>query len=163
MNSYERKIHKQELIKWFKSKADADEWMLFTCTVVFKPIDSNNSKSRWEDEYKTRVLRKIRRRLESNKKNQENAIPYEEFFFFERYEKSKFKKTRKRCPFHIHSLLPIRTSQVHRFWSFEDSDLNPRVKKDIESIDVVQDVLIEQVGNEDPSRWIHYITKEKDF
>jgi hypothetical protein len=163
MNNYEKKLHTKELVNWFKSKVNDNEWTLFTCTVVFKPIDLNNSQARWEDEYKTRVLRKIRRRLESNQKAQEHAIPYEECFFFERYEKSRFKQTRKRCPFHVHSLLPIRSNQVHRIWSIEEDELNARVRKDIESIDVVQDVLIERVRKENPFLWIRYISKEKEF
>ena len=57
---------KQELTKayseWFESKRE--DWTLFTVTVVFKPVDQNNRKERWEDEYTKRVLGKIRKAID---------------------------------------------------------------------------------------------------
>ena len=71
---------------WFESKTD--EWDLFTLTVVFKSGGLLPRSARWESEYKTRVLQKIRRVLEPNQNNQTNAIPYEEFFYYEKDDSS---------------------------------------------------------------------------
>lgn len=155
--------HNEAFADWIKKNFDEKLWTPFSCTVVFRPIDNINTRDRFEQEYKNRVLRKIRRRLERNAKYQRTAIPYEELYYFERYEKSKFRATGKRCPFHIHSLLPIRTSQVHRFWSFENNSLNDRVAKDIHSIDIVQDVLIEPIRDANTLPWLLYISKAKEL
>ena len=77
---------KNELTKawsdWFDSKSD--EWELFTMTVVFKSGGKIPRPDRWEGEYKKYVLNKIKRALEPNQKNQEHAIPYDEFFYYEK-------------------------------------------------------------------------------
>ena len=143
--------------------SESNEWRIFSCTVVFKPIDRINTKDRYEQEYKKRVLQKIRRRLERSKIYQNTAIPYEELFYFERTEKSKFRATEKRCPYHIHSLIPIRVSQVHRFWSYDENQLNRRLNKDITSIDIVQDVLIEPIRDAEALAWLMYMTKYKNI
>jgi hypothetical protein len=153
--------YNEALADWLQSKIDADEWKLFTCTIVFKPIDRINTQTRYEDEYKNRVLRKIRRRLERHLSSQSTAIPYENWFQFERYEKSRYRATGKRCPFHIHSLIPIRSYQVHRFWNEDENRLNSRLHKDLHSIDIVQDVLIEPVREVGPFAWLMYSSKQK--
>ena len=160
-STYQRVQHNDHLATWFQSKVDADEWRLFTCTVVFKPIDRINTQTRFEDEYKNRFLNKIRRRLERSPIYQSTTIPYEDCYQFERYEKSKFRASGKRCPFHIHSVIPVRTNQVHRFWSYDDNTLHPRLFKDLHSIDVVQDVLIEPMRETGPFAWLMYSSKQK--
>ncbi len=160
-STYLKVQYNDQLASWFQSKVDADEWRLFTCTVVFNPIDRFNSKSRFEDEYKNRFLHKVRRRLERCPIHQSKTIPYEDCFYYERFEKSRLKVAGRRNPHHIHSIIPIRTNQVHRFWSYEDNRLHPRLFKDLNSIDVVQDVLIEPVWKTGSFPWLMYITKEK--
>lgn len=160
---YQKVQYNDLLAAWFKSKVDADEWRLFTCTVVFKPIDNNNTKTRYEDEYKNRFLNKVRRRLERSVIHQSKTIPYEECFYYERYEKSRLKVAGRRNPPHIHSLIPIRTNQVHRFWSYDENRLHPRLFKDLHSIDVVQDVLIEPVRETGSFEWLMYLTKQKEI
>jgi hypothetical protein len=160
-STYDRVQYNEVLAEWLQEKVDTDQWKLFTCTVVFKPIDRMNSQTRFEDEYKNRVLRKIRRRLERNPSSQSTAIPYENWFQFERYEKSRYRATGKRCPFHIHSLIPIRSYQVHRFWNEDENMLNNRLHKDLHSIDIVQDVLIEPVREVGPFAWLMYSSKQK--
>lgn len=146
---------------WLESKRD--EWELLTITVVFQPIDLNNSQARWEDEYKKRVLQKFRRALESNTNEQAKAIPYEEFFYFERDEASIFKATGSRKPFHIHGLLPIRKSQFYRVWSSDTNTLQERLQKDLASIDTVQSVLVEPILQGKTLDWVRYISKGKPF
>lgn len=162
-SSYQKVKYNDHLAAWFQSKVDTDEWRLFTCTVVFKPIDRINTQTRFEDEYKNRFLKKVRRRLERSPIYQSTAIPYEDSYHFERYEKSKFRATGKRCPFHIHSVIPVRTTQVHRFWSYDDNRLNPRLNKDLHSIDVVQDVVIEPMRDSGPFAWLMYSSKQKQI
>ena len=162
-SSYQKVQYNSHLASWFQSKVDTDEWRFFTCTVVFKPVDSINTKTRYEDEYKNRFLNKVRRRLETSITYQQNTIPYEECFYYERYEKSRFKVAGRCNPPHIHSIIPIRTSQVHRFWSYEDSKLHPRLFKDLNSIDIVQDVLIEPMRDTGSFEWLMYLTKQKEI
>lgn len=160
-------FHKVQLndayCRWFQSKVDADEWTLFTCTVVFKPIDRNNHQSRFEDTYKNRFLQKIRRQLERSKRYQSTTIPYEDFYYFERDHKTVLRSGSRRSPFHIHSLIPIRSNQVYRFWSYDENRLNERLMKDLLSIDLVQDVLIEPVREKETFNWLMYITKQKQI
>ena len=162
-SSYRKVQYNHHLASWFQSKVDNDEWRLFTCTVVFKPIDQINTQSRYEVEYRGKFLNKIRRRLEPNSIHQPKTIPYEECFYYERFEKSRLRVSGKCNPHHIHSIIPIRTEQVHRFWSYDNNRLNPRLFKDLHSIDVVQDVLIEPMRNDDPFAWLMYLTKQKNL
>ncbi len=152
-----------EFSHWFQSKVDANEWKLFTCTVVFKPVDQNNTQTRFEDEYKNRVLNKIRRRLERSPIHQPKTIPYENLYYFEREHKTLLRSISRKSPFHIHSIIPVRTSQVHRFWDYDDNRLHPRLFKDLHSIDVVQDVLIQPVWDAGSFGWLIYSTKQKEI
>ena len=74
---------------WFESKSD--EWDLFALTVVFKAGGRVSRPDRWESEYKTRVLLKIKRSLERNQKNFDFAIPFEDFCYYEFDEASIFR------------------------------------------------------------------------
>ena len=156
---------KNQLLKawsyWFDSKSD--EWTLFTLTVVFKSGGLKPRPDRWESEYRTRVLQKIRRALEPKQKNQTNAIPYEEFFYYEKDDSSFFRISRSHKPHHIHALLPIKKSQVNRFWSIDNSDLKERLHKDIYSIETIQSVLVEPVKTTHSINWVKYLLKGKQI
>jgi hypothetical protein len=142
---------------------ESNDWTLFTLTVVFRKVDANSNKHRYEHEYNTRVLNKIRRRLESCPRNQPTALPFEDMFYYEKDIGSIFKKTSIQSPHHIHALLPIKKSHMHRFWCIDSNDINARLRKDLESIDVVQSVLIEQAKPETLEYWIRYISKRKEI
>ena len=142
---------------------ESNDWTLFTLTIVFKRVDSISTQERYEHEYNTRVLNKIRRRLESCPCNQPTALPFEEMFYYEKDIGSIFKKTSSQSPHHIHALLPIRKCHMHRFWCNDSNDINARLRKDLESIDVVQSVLIEQAIPETLEHWIRYISKRKEI
>ena len=144
---------------WFHSKQD--EWSLFTLTVVFKAGGRIRRPARWEGEYRNRVLMKIERVLERNKNNRENAIPYKYFYEYEFDETSIFKKTESRKPHHIHALIPIRKSNVRRFWSEDSNSIQPKLLKDIESINTVQSIDIQRIEIGDSLRWIRYCQKGK--
>ena len=162
-SNYQRKQYNSALASWFKSKVDLGEWRLFTCTVVFKPIDIHNYQSRFEDAYKSRFLHKIRRRLDRSKSRHSTSIPFDHLFYFERNHKTLLRSFSKKSPFHIHSVIPIKTHQVHRFWSYEENRLNSRLEKDLLSIDIVDDVLIEPVRDAGSFPWLMYITKQKSI
>ena len=163
MYNYLKNQHLSLIANWMRELAEKDYWKLFTCTVVFKPIDMFNSKERWMWEYKERFLRKIQRRLESHAANQQKSIPFDFLYYFERFQSPLFKKTNRRKPFHVHSLIPIKSEQVYRFWSYDNNALNERLFKDLTSINTVQDFLIEPVIDKKTINWLRYITKEKNY
>lgn len=146
---------------WFESKNN--DWDLFTMTVVFKSGGKVARPDKWNTEYKTRVLQKIRRVIEPNQKNQELAIPFEEFFYYEKDDSSFFRVSRSHKPHHIHALLPIRKSQIYRFWSSDRDDLQERIKKDLYSIETVQSFLIERVKINHTIDWVKYLLKGKQI
>ncbi len=146
---------------WFESTTD--EWELFTMTVVFKSGGKIPRPEKWESEYKARVLQKIRQVIEPNQKNQDLAIPFEEFFYYEKDDSSYFRASRSHKPHHIHSIIPIRKSQAYRFWSIDDDDLQKRIKKDIYSIKTIQSVLVEKIEVGCTIDWVKYLMKGKSF
>jgi hypothetical protein len=135
---------------------------LFTITVVFKPNDGNNSKDRWESEYRTAVLNKFRRALVKNKKYQSKALLHDDFFYFERHEASIHKISGSRNPFHIHALLPIPSHQIERVWDEVNQEPKPRLLKDVLSIATVQDLEMKPVIESLTIAWVRYITKCKE-
>lgn len=162
-----KQIHptKNELLlawsNWFESKSN--EWSLFAITVVFKAGGRLPKPERWESEYKNRVLLKIRRALERNENNFGTAIPFDSFCYYEFDETSMFRNGSLRKPHHIHALIPIRKSAVHRFWSLDEYNLNNRIKKDIYSIDSVGSVLVEPIKVIGSLDWIGYCLKGKSI
>lgn len=145
--------------KWLES--NLDKWSLFTLTVVFNSGGISPNPTKWESEYKTKVLNKIKRRLEPNKNNQINAIPFDEFYFYEKNEASIHKLTGSRKPHHIHAIIPIKNEQLYRFWDSDNNCLNQKINKDIKSIDSVQSILIERITPNMTINWINYIAKGK--
>jgi hypothetical protein len=162
-DAYSRINDKSELtLQWSAFFKDMQEdHHLLALTVVFKPVDRINTRERWESEYTSGVLKKIRRALEPNYANQEAAIPFEDFYYFERYESTGIRTPGRRAPFHIHSLLPIRKAQLRRIWSYDNNNLTDRLLKDITSLKTVQDILVEPIQDQDPLKWVRYITKQK--
>lgn len=154
---------KNDLTKGWSEFFDGlkSENVLFALTVVFRPVDANNSRERWETDYKNGVLRAFRRAVERSKKAQETCLPYDDFFYFERNEGSIHRVSGSRRPFHIHALLPIRRSQAHRIWSEDLNCLKERIEKDIYSIDTVASLLVEKVREGHTLDWTRYITKQK--
>jgi len=163
MTKYDRERLIQAYCDWLNSKQDANEWTLLAFTVVFKPVDTNNSQSRWESEYSNRVLNKVRKLLERNPKNWSKAIPLDTMFYFERDETSIFRVSGSRSPFHIHAILPIPKHQLHRIFCNETNSITKLLEKDLLSIDVVQNVLLEKITNGNSDVWLRYISKRKEM
>ena len=156
---------KQELTQawsdWFDTLKEKHE--LLAITIVFLPTDQNNSQARWESEFREGVLRRIRRALERSEAGQETALPFDQFYYFERNEGSIFRTTGLRKPFHIHALLPIGKSKIHRIWSIDNNNLKVRILRDIYSLGTVQSVLVEKVIEGHTRDWTRYITKMKQI
>lgn len=154
---------KNELTEEWSGFFDAlkTENELFAVTVVFRPVDANNTRERWETDYKNGVLRAFRRALERSKKAQETCLPFDDFYYFERNESSVYRISGSRRPFHIHALLPIRRSQVHRVWAKDLDRLKERIEKDVYSIGTVASLLVEKVKDGHTLDWTRYITKQK--
>ncbi len=159
LNQYSRKEIINAWADWLKNKSE--NWEYFTITVVFKSGGKIRRPDRWESEYKNYVLKKIRRALEGNTKNLEEAIPFEDMAYYEFEETSIHRITSNRKPHHVHGLIPIRKYQLHKFWSVDNNAVKERIKKDIESIKTVQSVLIEPINKNKLLDWISYITKRK--
>lgn len=136
---------------------------LFALTVVFRPVDLNNSQERWETEYRSGILKKFRKVLERNPANQPNALPFEDFYYFERNEASVHRITGSRKPFHIHALLPFRIEQVRRVWDLDENNLRQPLLRDIYSLGTVQSILMEPIRSAHTLDWVRYVTKFKQI
>ena len=152
-------------IDWLILKTD---WTLFTCTVLFNPIRTvvinEDKKEKYESVYRLKVLQKIRRTLEKSNSNWFTSIPCEQIYYYEYDQcKSIHRVTSNKSVHHIHSIIPIRTSQLRRFWSIDNNCLKPRILKDILSIDEVNSILIEPMINGKEMDWLNYITKFKSL
>lgn len=158
-----KRTNQQNWSDWLDSKGD--EWELLTFTVVFQLVypDCINTKARWEDEYRQRILSKFKRRLERNRAKRSNAIPFEHLFYFEREEASVHKRTRSRKVPHIHALIPIKKKQFHRVWSTERAALDETLKRDLASVKTVQSIDCELIRSGMTVDWIRYISKQKEF
>jgi hypothetical protein len=146
---------------WFELKRE--DWDLFTATIVFKAGGKIARPEKWESEYRTRVLNKIRRLIEGNEKNREYAVPFEEFIHYEFDEASIFRDSGSRKPHHIHALIPIPKSRTYRIWSIDSNDIQDRLKKDLLSIDTVQSILIEPIPVDRSRDWVSYCLKGKSL
>ena len=155
--------------EWFTSQ---DDWQLFAFTVVFKqrkrkkdellePLALNQSVC--ESLYKVQVLHKIRRALERNPELQAKAVPYDEFVYYERNQGSIFKKTKSSNPHHVHAILPIKKSQLHRIWSIDANEIQERLYKDILSIKEVQSIDIQPLISGREIDWLKYVAKGKSI
>lgn len=154
---------------WFTSQ---DEWQLFAVTVVFKerkrkaneelePLALNQSVC--ESLYKVQVLHKIRRALERNPELQKKAIPFDEFVYYERNQGSIFKSSKTTKPHHVHAVLPIKKSQLHRFWSIDANKIQARLYKDILSIKEIQSIDVQPLQSGREVDWVKYVAKGKDL
>lgn len=160
----------QQLKAWSNWFTNQEDWQLFAFTVVFKqrkrkkdellePLTLN--KSVCESLYKVQVLHKIRRALERNPELQVKAVPFDEFVYYERNQGSIFKKTKSSNPHHVHAVLPIKKSQLHRFWSMDANKIQERLYKDILSIKEVQSIDVQPLIGGRETDWIKYVAKGK--
>lgn len=78
-------------------------------------------------------------------------------------EYSKFRFTRDTCkPHHIHGVIGIPDQLVPRIWDANRSCLVSRLQRDLNSMDIVSNLLIEPLNYGKTINWIGYIFKQKE-
>lgn len=137
------------------------DFIWFAGTVVFRPDRHWMNEERCLSEYRTRVLQKIRRKLKSSKCNQPTAIPFEDCCWYEYDTCSDYRKLTGKRVHHIHFMFPIKINEVRRIWDEDNDCIKPTIKRDIEIIDVVFDVLIEKLRIGEEKSWYNYCNKSK--
>lgn len=175
-----KKLHAEAIAEWLEDKSV--KWNLYALTAVFQDTDIRIPRipctpARWESEYHKRVLGKFRKRLITSKLQQEKAIPVDFLFYYEKEHAGLGKITGSQSPHHVHALVPIPKELDHRIWvdevnlgvlpkvwsRKEPSTLHPRLRKDLNSVDTLQDMLFEEVHNKKTLDWLNYIAKCKQI
>ena len=163
-NSSPRNYYRH-LLDWMVTN---DEWINFTVTVTFKnlePIEASEGyKKAAKYEYEKRVLTKIKKRLCRLSSKWNSVIPIEYFFQYEYDQGSFFKPVSTRSnPHHIHGIFPVPMSFAHRIYDFENSCLDSRLTKDLQSLQRVSTFLIEPLRSSESDAWLNYILKNKSM
>jgi len=145
--------------EWLESRKDV--WDLFAATAVFKAGGHKSNSARWSDEYKHKVLWKIKKRLAHS---YTNLIPFEDFFYYEFEQSSLFKSAAEgRKPHHIHGVIPIPKNLTHKIWDSKTGCLTLRIQKDFKSIKTLSSILLEPIRTGKLSDWLSYSSKGKPF
>jgi len=153
----------RNLLNWIVSN---DDWITFTVTVTFKNLElieaSDGYKKAAIYEYEKRVLTKIKKRLCRLSSKWNSVIPIEYFIQYEYDQGSFFKPLSSRNnPHHIHGVFPVPKSLAHRIYDFENTHLDKRLNKDLQSLHRVSTFLIEPLRSGESDAWLNYILKGK--
>lgn len=93
-----------------------------------------------------------------------NLVTFHELYFHEFDETSWFKDSiDQRSAHHVHGVVGIPKNLTHKAWDVEQNCLNPKLKKDFATMDMVSSVLMEPIRNGELKSWISYISKRKPF
>lgn len=143
--------------EWFHERSD--DWFYLAVTVVFKGA-TGMGKELAEQDYKQKVLPKIQRCVESNPKNFAKALPLDvQLFYYEKDETSLYKKVKSSSPHHIHGLVIVPRSRLHRVWSVDFGNLQAKLLRDIMSVESVASFHVSEAKPEVLSGWLRYVTK----
>lgn len=175
-----KKAHAKAIAEWLEEKTDT--WNLYAITAVFQDLDIRIPKipctpARWESEYYKRVLGKFRKRLITSRDQQDNAIPFDYLFYYEKEHAGLGKVSGSKSPHHVHALIPIPKELDHRLWVPEVNEgelpkiwsrkhpdtFHHRLRKDLDSVDSLQDMLFEEVHSQKTVDWLNYIAKCKQL
>jgi len=172
--------------------AKQEDIMSFAITVVFNASGERPNPDYWNQQYKRvlmKINKKLSRHsvdcrslLKAPKGlslRQRNAIvkenhrklsersqksvlkELETVYEFDEY--SKFRFTRDTCkPHHIHGVIGIPDQLVPRIWDANRSCLVSRLQRDLNSMDIVSNLLIEPLNYGKTINWIGYIFKQKE-
>jgi hypothetical protein len=145
-----------------------DEWITFTVTVTFKNLEPIEASEGYKKaaiyEYEKRVLMKIKKRLCRLSSKWNSVIPIEYFIQYEYDQGSFFKPLSSRNnPHHIHGVFPVPKRLAHRIYDFENSHLDQRLNKDLQSLHRVSTFLIEPLRSGESDAWLNYILKGKSM
>ena len=155
----------RNLLNWMVS---SDDWITFTVTVTFKNLEPIEASEGYKKaaiyEYEKRVLTKIKKRLCRLSSKWNSVIPIEYFIQYEYDQGSFFKPLSSRNnPHHIHGVFPVPKSLAHRIYDFENSHLDQRLNKDLQSLHRVSTFLIEPIRSGESDAWLNYILKGKSM
>ena len=155
----------RNLLNWMVSN---DDWITFTVTVTFKNLEPIEASEGYKKaafyEYEKRVLTKIKKRLCRLSSKWNSVIPIEYFIQYEYDQGSFFKPLSSRNnPHHIHGVFPVLKSLAHRIYDFENSHLDQRLNKDLQSLHRVSTFLIEPLRSGESDAWLNYILKGKSM
>jgi len=154
---------KQELIQAYSNwiESSRSDWIPFAVTCVFKAGGGRSNRTRWLNEYKSKVVWKINKRLSRHKSE---LITFHDICYYE-YELSGLRRSVAdgRSPHHVHGIVGIPATIICRVWDKDKNELDERLAKDFKSIETVQSVLMEPVTEGRSADWLVYISKGKDF
>ena len=155
--------HYRHLLEWMVSN---DDWMTFAVTVTFKNLEPLEASEGYKKaalyEYKKRVLNKIKKRLCRLSSKWNRVIPIEYLVQYEFDQGSFFKPVpSKNQPHHIHGVFPVPKEFASRIYDFENSCLDHRLFKDLNSLKRVSTFLIEPLRVDESSAWLNYMLKDK--
>ena len=150
-------------LNWILENKD---WIPFTATVTFKNLKAYEANDGFrkatEFEYGKRVLNKVKKRLCRSSSKWNQVLPIDYFFQYEFEQGSHFKPVpRSNSPHHIHGLFPVHKDTASRIYDFESKEMDRRLVKDLESMNLVSTFLIEPLRTEESKAWLAYMLKVK--
>lgn len=150
-------------LNWILENKD---WIPFTATVTFKNLKAYEAydgfRKATEYEYEKRVLNKVKKRLCRSSSKWNQVLPIDYFFHYEFEQGSHFKPVpRSNSPHHIHGLFPVQKDAASRIYDFKFKEMDRRLVKDLESMNLVSTFLIEPLRTEESKAWLAYMLKGK--
>ena len=150
-------------LNWILENKD---WIPFTATVTFKNLKAYEANDGYrratEYEYGKRVLNKVKKRLCRSRSRWNQVLPIDYFFQYEFEQGSHFKPVpRSNSPHHIHGLFPVNKDEANRIYDLKNNEMDHRLVKDLESMNLVSTFLIEPLRTEEANAWLAYMLKGK--
>lgn len=157
-------MNQRELeLNWILGNSDL---ISFAATVTFKNLvafeASDGIRKATEYEYHKRVLNKVKKRLCRSSSKWKQVLPIDDFFLYEFEQGSYFKPVpRSNSPHHIHGLFPVQKEVAERIFNFQSNEMDARLVKDLNSMDLVSTFLIEPLRTDESKAWLAYMLKGK--
>jgi hypothetical protein len=150
-------------LNWILENKD---WIPFTATVTFKNLKAYEANDGFrkatEYEYEKRVLNKVKKRLCRSSSKWNHVLPIDYHFQYELEQGSHFKPVpRSNSLHHIHGLFPVQKDAASRIYNFDSKEMDSRLVKDLESMNLVSTFLIEPLRTEEANAWFAYMLKGK--
>ena len=140
----------------------ATECDLYAFTVVFKSGGHKSGRARFEDEYNSKVLNRIRKRVDPKGRYGSNPIVFENFSMYEYDTCSTTRQVRKHKVHHVHALIPIRKCQSYRVWNKQFSMVDPKLQDALDAMNTVSSWLLEPAREGELVKWVMYMNKSVD-
>jgi hypothetical protein len=141
-------------------------WIPFTATVTFQNLvayeATDGIRKATEYEYHKRVLNKVKKRLCRSSSKWNQVLPIDYFFQYEFEQGSYFKPVpRSKSPHHIHGLFPVEKDVAPRIYNFVNKEMDSRLIKDLQSMNLVSTFLVEPLRIGESKAWLGYMLKSK--